>query len=412
VKLLLVLLAALAGAVGVGQLISSYPGVVAISVDGQIIRLSLALFVVAGTLGALLLSWLLTSVYRLLTLRSRLRRWWDARHRHAALQRLEAGMLALAVGDYARAERQLGRGAGHTPLHYLAAAQAAHAQQARGRRDALLALAGEGTAEVALALGVRRAEMQLDDDDALAAEQTLAPLLARHAEQRQVLLVRHRLLDRLNRHTELQALLPILRRQKVYSPERLAALEAEVAVRCLGEVMGDPAALNRLWLGLNKSTRATPSVVAAYARALLNAATPALAEEVLRKALVSQWDARLVALYGELQGAPAKIALTRAERWLADHRDDPVLLLALGRLCAEQQLWGKARAYFEASLARRPLAIGYRLLADVCESLGEPQLAQRQRILGLECATATPPVIPLLGTLEPAGSARRSGAVV
>ncbi|MSQ66738.1 MAG: hypothetical protein EXR83_00890 [Gammaproteobacteria bacterium] len=411
-KLLLLLLAALAGAVGLGQLISAHPGVVAISVDGQIIRLSLALFVVAGTLGALLLSWVLTSVYRLLTLRSRLRRWRARRHRQNALQRLEGGLLALAVGDYARAERQLGRGTG-SPLHYLAAAQAAHAQQARGRRDTLLALAGEGTGEVALALGVRRAEMQLDDDDALAAEQTLMPLLARYGEQRQVLLLRHRVLDRLARHPELQALLPLLRRRKVYPAERLAVLEAEVAVRCLGAAVADVASLSRLWSDLPKTTRAVPAVAAAYARALLDGHAAALAEEILRKALAAQWDGRLVALYGELQGAPAKGALARAERWLVDHRDDPVLLLALGRLCATEQLWGKARAYLEESLALRPVAAGYRLLAEVCDGLGEPALAQRQRALGLECATATPQGAgrsgSLVGRLEQAVPNRGAG---
>jgi uncharacterized protein HemY len=74
-KFLLLALAALIGAVGLGQLIAAHPGVVAISVDGTSLRLSLSLFVVVSVVGALLLSWLLRQAWRLLTIRSRFRRW-------------------------------------------------------------------------------------------------------------------------------------------------------------------------------------------------------------------------------------------------------------------------------------------------------------------------------------------------
>ena len=38
---------------------------------------------------------------------------------------------------------------------------------------------------------------------------------------------------------------------------------------------------------------------------------------------------------------------------MPQHRDDAELLLVLGRLCLEQQLWGKAQSYLEASLSLR-----------------------------------------------------------
>lgn len=386
-KLLLLVLIALVGAVSVGQFILAHPGVVAISVDGTALRMSLSLFVVAVVLGGLILAWLLRTLWRLLTLRSRLRRWRDARQRRLTLERVESGLLALAAGDFARAERLLGKGGQRSRLQYLAAAQAAHAQQAGDRRDALLALAAGGTPEESLALGVRRTEMLLDDGQLADAEAALAPLLTQHADKPAVLLLRQRLFALQGRDEELAALLTRLRKQHVHPAARLDEMEAELAIRRL---RGDPApaALAQIWSGLGKGLRGNPAVVAAYARALISAGTHAAAEEVLRKALDAHWDPRLVALYGELNAAEVRGALTRAERWRDSHPDDAGLLLSLGRLCLAQQLWGKARGYLEALVALAPSALAWRLLADACEALGESQLAARHRDEGLRHATA------------------------
>ena len=405
-KLLLLVLVALVGAVSLGQFIVAHPGVVAISVDGVALRMSLSLFVVGVVLGGLLLSWLLRTVWRVLTLRSRLRRWREARQRRLTLERVESGLLALAAGDFARAERVLGRGGQRSRLQYLAAAQAAHAQQAGDRRDALLALAAGGTPEETLALGVRRTEMLLDDGKLEEADAALTPLLARHADKPAVLLLRQRLLALQGRDEELAALLPRLRKQQLHPAARLDELEAEIAVRRLRAGPAQtPAALARIWSGLSKSLRANPSVVAAYARALLAAGTHPAAEEVLRKALDAHWDGRLVALYGELDATDVRGALSRAERWRDSHPDDAGLLLALGRLCLSQQLWGKARGYLEELVALAPSALAWRLLAEACEALGETRLAERHRDEGLRHATAAslgeaPGLRRLQGVLE------------
>ena len=93
--------------------------------------------------------------------------------------------------------------------------------------------------------------------------------------------------------------------------------------------------------------------------------------------------------YGDLQPPAAQDALRQAERWLPEHPQDPALLLALGRLCLTQALWGKAREYLEATLVRAPSALVFRLLAETLERLNDPAAAARQRQLGLEYATAS-----------------------
>ncbi len=390
-RLLLGALAALIVAVGFGHLIASHPGVVAIGFDGKVVRLSLALFVVlclGGTLSALFtLYW----TYKILTVRRRWHRWREARAARNAQLALNDGLLALAAGDYARAERTLERGARHggTAVHYLAAAQAAHALNAPARRDAYLALA-EDDGSAGMAVGLRRAEMLIDQGEYGVAEAVLAPLADKHGEGRPLLVLRHRLLAMQGRHDELVGLLPLLRKHRVYGEQRLAELEGELAARRLAQPGLTREDVQRIWQGLAKPSREQVTLQLAHARALLRLGADDEVEALLRKALGKLWDARLVGIYGELESAPVAL-LARAEAWLPTHREDPALLLTLGRLSYRAELWGKAREYLEATLARLPSAATQRLLADTYDRLGEPELARRARAQGLELATSTPP---------------------
>lgn len=389
-RLLLGLLAALIAAVVIGHLVASHPGLVAIEFEGRVLRMSLALFCVLALAGTLLALWGVRAIFRLLTLRSRLRRWRAGRARRRAQHALEDGLLALAAGDYAQAERTLRAGAAvaATPVHYLAAAQAAHALDAPDRRDVYLALADD--AGTSLPVGLRRVEMLLDQGEFGAAEAALAPLLEHHGKSVQVLRLRQRLLASQARWDDLAALLPVLRRHKVLGPSRLVEMEAELAARRLAQGMLTREEADAIWQSLSRSARDECSALVAYARALLRLGDGAEVEPVLRKAIARHWEPRLVALYSELDGAPAAALLGRAEAWLAGHGEDPQLLLALGRLGHRAELWGKARGYLEAAIARQPTALAHRLLAEVYEHLDEPALAQHQRALGLDLATAGP----------------------
>jgi len=69
--------------------------------------------------------------------------------------------------------------------------------------------------------------------------------------------------------------------------------------------------------------------------------------------------------------------IERAEKWLRQHARDPALLLALGKLCMRQALWGKAQSYIEASLALEPTHDGHMTLAALMERIGKPQEADK-----------------------------------
>ena len=81
--------------------------------------------------------------------------------------------------------------------------------------------------------------------------------------------------------------------------------------------------------------------------------------------------------------------IERAEKWLEKHPNDAALLLALGRLCARQSLWGKAQSYLEASVAVEPTYTGYYELARLEESTGNGEAARRHYRRSLELALQT-----------------------
>ncbi len=53
------------------------------------------------------------------------------------------------------------------------------------------------------------------------------------------------------------------------------------------------------------------------------------------------------------------------------------LLFSLGRLCMQNEVWGKAQGYLEASVAKAPTADTYLTLAQLSERMDRPAPAGR-----------------------------------
>ena len=79
----------------------------------------------------------------------------------------------------------------------------------------------------------------------------------------------------------------------------------------------------------------------------------------------------------ECPGGDVTRQIERAEAWLAAHPHDPALLLTLGRLCVQQELWGKAQSYIEASLSVEPSRAAHAAYAQLMEKMGKPEEALR-----------------------------------
>jgi len=121
-------------------------------------------------------------------------------------------------------------------------------------------------------------------------------------------------------------------------------------------------------------------IVATAARALIQYGGHAQAQQLLAENLNAQWDSELVALYGDCQPDDGQSGVViaqieQAEKWLNQHKEDAGLLLALGKLCLHQKLWGKAQSYLDASVSIAPSHAAYTALGLLAERLGKPDEA-------------------------------------
>jgi HemY protein len=270
-----------------------------------------------------------------------------------------AGMLALAGWRAAHALRDTERAAEW--------ARRVRAQDASGLQAARL------MTEAEFALEDRRFE---DARDAL---QQFSALEGRHIAAMRLGV---RAEQGLGNWREVARLVRQLEKHKALTAEQAAPIRRRAVREALRGLRDDLAGLMRYWLELDDADRGEPALALETARALIAAGDCREAQRVIEDALDETWDASLVLAYGECgkPGEPAGDVLGRiaqAEKWLQRLPRDGALLLTLGRLCRQQQLWGKARSYLEAALAIAPSRAAHVELAQLLEQLEESALAAR-----------------------------------
>ena len=78
-----------------------------------------------------------------------------------------------------------------------------------------------------------------------------------------------------------------------------------------------------------------------------------------------EWHAELVQLYGKTFSTHLNQQIKKAQSWLKQRPDDPDLLLALGRLCAQDKNWANAQAHLDHCSQLKPSAEVYGELAQL-----------------------------------------------
>lgn len=374
-RLLAIWLVILIGA-AIGVLVQGDNGYVVLSAGVWQVEMSLVLL---GLMLAALFSalyFLIRLIVRTYRLPSDVRGWKQRRGTRLAQSAMTRGLLEMSEGNWHAAEKRLVRFAdrSETPLlNYLAAARAAQLQGAHDRRDAYIRLAHEHMPSADVAVSLTQAELQLADHQLEQALATLRHLRSVAPKHTYVLRLLRRLYEQLGDWEHLKELIPELRRRKVEPAEELRRLEVKTHRALLEQAFPaqDQQQLARVWAGVPKAIRSEPQVVSDYAGYLQERGQDQDAEQLLREALKQGWNAQLVELYGLLQCPEPGKHLSRLEKFLKEHPEDPTLLLTLGRLSMRAQLWGKARGYLEACVNRNGPVDAYRELARLLEHMGE-----------------------------------------
>lgn len=325
---------------------------------------------------------------QVLVLPATVRAYRARRRRERAHAALAAALQAYYEGRYERAEKQaaLAFEAGPAPgVAALLAARAAHQMRAFERRDRWLERADSAGDALRAARLVSRAELALEERDFGAARDALRKL--QEAGARDVAATR--LLLRAERGAgawdEVLRLAGQLLKRDAIAPAVAEEYKLQATIELLQRSADDVEAFARRWRAVSARDQVQPRVAAAAARHATALGEAALAREILENALAAEWSSRLVALYGELpeglsasaRAQEAHARIERAERWLLDHERDPDLLEVLGRLCAQAELWGKAKSFLEASLSFEETRRARLELARLEERLGQTEAAQR-----------------------------------
>ncbi len=347
------------------------------------IELSLTLFVVLLLLTFIFGYGLVRLLFAAVRLPEYVRRFRIERSQAKARKLLDEALAAFFEGRYAAAERASAQAMelGDTSaLHPIIAARAAHELHEFEKRDAYLAAAeGKSVGDATMRL-MATTKFMLDQRDPQAALHALKELrdsgVKGHTGAMSLELKARQLagdwdevlnvLDQLEKRSAIDVTVAAQIRQQAWLEKIRQQEDLDGLTACLKAV---PADLKR-----------RSKVAATAARALIQHGGSFLAQQLLSDSLNAQWDSELVALYGDCRPADGESGevlrqIEQAEKWLNQHRDDAGLLLALGKLCLHQGLWGKAQSYLDASISVAPGPAAYTALGQLAERLGKPQEA-------------------------------------
>jgi HemY protein len=309
------------------------------------------------------------------------------------------GLEAYFEGRYARAEKAAATAMAalepkesptESMISAIVAARSAHELRKFSQRDEFLAAAEENVPEAAALRLVTQAELLLDEHrprEALSVLQTLR--VAGVRQHTAALRLELKAQQRLKNWDAVLDLVGQLEQRNAFDKTLVEQLRRNAHLENLKSKSLNPQALKEYWQSLPASEKKDSKLAAAAAYAHMALGGCVTAHQIIEQSLQSmdgQWDSELVGLYAECLGGDAIKQIERAETWLKSHPNDAALLLALGKLCAHRELWGKAQNYLEASLSVEPGHPAHLALAQLNEKIGKLDVARDHYCKGLELA--------------------------
>lgn len=385
-KYLLVTLLALAVAAGVGLSLHHDPGMLILTIAGWRIDMPLWLAVFILVVAYLFIHYsvrLLQGIFHGTALLASFSSSW---RKMRAKKLTRKGLIALAEGNWVIAERELLHGAENSFLpwlNYLSAAKAAQELGKDNKRDEYLRQAQKSMPETEVAVLLTQAELQYRHHQYQESLTTLNRIQQKAPNHPCLLKLLQQVYCQLQEWDKLQALLPKLKQQHVLNPSAFKTLEQIMYRELLAKKSDSIEGMEAFWQTIPKDQRLQADVAYVYAKALIKKDKSLEAELALRSALKHEWQEKLIRLYGHLSHPAPQKLLNMVETWINQHPESPGLLLTLGRLCEQQQLWGKAQRYLEASLSLEPHPETYAQLGSLLEKMNKPEVGAQYYKKGL-----------------------------
>jgi HemY protein len=379
-KALLGLLAVLVLAVALSLAMRGSGGYALFALPPWLIEISLNLFIILVFLGFAAGYLLVRLVSRTLGLPAHVRAFRDRRREEKGRTASMRAIQALFEGRFVRAEKLASeaRELRATPgLASLIAARAAQRLRDFARRDQWLERAKEDDGDWRIARLMTTAELLLEERRFDEARAVLRELHANGPRHVATLLLLLRAEQGLGNWEEVVRIARLLEKRDAMPPEALEGIRLNARIALLGRKAHEPGGLAKHWDEIPQAERAHPKIAAAAARAFMQAGDCRVAHRIIEKALERDWDGGLALLYSECADDDALERIERAEGWLRERPGEAELLLTLGRLCVQRELWGKAQSYLEASLSTHSTPATHAALANLFDRIGRTEDANR-----------------------------------
>lgn len=372
------IIAIFAIAAGVAMLAGANEGYVLLVMPPWRAQASLNLVIMASVVGFLASYFLLRLISRTLDLPGRVGAFRARRQHEKAARAMKDGLRALYEGrftdaiKYSKVAYVSSEGAPEAAL--IAARAADGAGDERRCREWLDKAAATDGGRVAQLL--TEAELALargEIDDAERAMDALRKRTQGHLGTSALRLALE-IAQRRKRWDEIIDLVGRLLTNKAMSADEARALQRDARLLRLTELVNEPEKLVEFWRNLGKEDLGDREFVMQGVPLLAKVGKAAIARKTVDKLLENEWNGELARYYALCagEGDEAKDALSRAERWLTVHPDDPGLLYSLGRQCMAAQIWGKAQSYLETSAKLSPRADVSFALAELMDALERP----------------------------------------
>lgn len=310
-----------------------------------------------------------------ITMPAKVREFQKRRAAARARENFNDALVNFFEGRFGRAEKAASAAlkAGESPaLSAVLAARAAHGMRAFSARDDYLARAASPDPDENSMRLIAQVEMLLDERRYHDALDVLRQLPEKHTAALRLELRAQQMAKNWER---VLALIPQLEKRKVFERPVVAQLRRQAIIESLKHKALDMKSLREYWDRLPDDEKSESRIAATAAAGFVELGGCDDARRIIEQSVDRVWDQGLIAMYSECLGTDVRQRLERAEKWLESHRKDAVLLLTLGRLCAHQGLWGKARSYLDASLSIESTHSAHLELAQLLEREGRTEQA-------------------------------------
>lgn len=370
--------ALLLASVLLGIQLSKDPGYLLITMNGWSLETT-----VWVALGALLILFffihtLLIVVHRLSHLPQSFADWRAGKRAYKAQTTTNQGLIEFSEGYWSSAKKHLIQALPNTEmplLNYLTAARAAQEMGDHKLRDDYLRQAQQSMPDAQIAVELTQAQLQLANQQWEQALATLRHLQILAPHHPYVLKLLSQLYQEVRDWPQLIALLPELKRKQILTGTAFELLRHKSYLQAMKDLvrLSQTEALTELFRKLPKKLKDDPRIIACYCEFLIRRKEYTEAESILRNALRQHLHENLGYLYGEFYLNDKQMAF--AESLEKKYPSSSVLALTMGRLCLAAELWGKARMYFEKSIALKPSAIAYTEIGKLMEKMGDQEAA-------------------------------------